>query len=84
MIFKYVERGAKNLVLIGPVFPGVSLLLKVENDPNHQNISLGLKVNPAQDHLGGKGYPDSKLGPIRFGRLGVHREHRISDFAFII
>ena len=48
------------------------------------NISLGMKANPAQDHLGGEGYPDSKLGPIRFSRFGVHREHVKSDFAFII
>ena len=84
MVFRDVEKGAQNLVLIGQIFRGVSLLLQEEISPNHQNISLGSKANPAQDHLGGKGYPDAKLGPIRFCSFGVHREHRKSDFAFII
>ena len=80
-VFRDVEKGAPNLVMIGQIFRGVSLLLQEEISPNHQNISLGSKANPAQDHLG---YPDAKLGPIRFGSFGVHREHMKSDFAFII
>ena len=84
MVFRDVEKGAPNFDLLGHIFRGVSLLLLEEISPNHQNILLRSKPNPVQDHLGGKGYPDSKLGPIRFGRFGVHREHRKSDFAFII
>ena len=84
IVFRDVEKGASILVLIGQIFRWVYLLLQEEISPNHQNISLGLKPYPAQDHLGGKGSPDSKLGPIRLSRFGVHREHVKSDFAFII
>ena len=76
MVFRDVEIGAPNLDLIGQIFRGVSLLLLEEISPNHQNISLGLKDNPAQDYLWGKTCPYSKLGPIRSGGLGVHRAHR--------
>ena len=76
MVFRDVEKGTPNLVLIGQIFRGVYILLQEEISPNHQNISLGLKPNPSQDHLGGKGYLHSKLGTIRFGGLGVHRVHR--------
>ena len=84
MVFGDVEKGVPNLVALSSIFRGVYLLFQEEFNQNHQDISLVLKANPAQDHLGGKGYPDSKLGPIRFGGFGVHREHVKSDFAFII
>ena len=57
MVFRDVEKGAPNLVLIGQIFRGIFLLLQEEISPNRQNNSLGLKPNPAQDHLGGKAYP---------------------------